>query len=366
MKPTNHIAALDGLRGLAAIIVVLFHLFETFSTGSATQVLNHGYLAVEFFFLLSGYVLCHAYDKRWDTMSFFDFMLRRVKRLHPMIIFGSIVGLSLLFLQNSTLFPILDGVPLWNILLAFLLGCLMIPLAPNLDIRGWTEMYPLNSPQWTMLYEYLANIVYALILRRTGKRTLFLLAALAAIFLADLTLNLNILSVYGDRGDQAYTVIGGWTSTWSDVYIALVRLMYPFLAGMLLSRLQLSIHCSKGPFLAALLLVAALCCPRIFPSVPWVNGVYELLCVLVVLPLILLLAKAHLVSECYSIYLVTLGEFSFPLYLVHFPFVYVQISLCESYPENSILISAGCFIMMLATAWLFTRVNRHLWKQKVR
>ena len=360
MKSTGHIAALDGLRGLAAIIVVLFHLFETFSKGAATQVLNHGYLAVEFFFLLSGYVLCHAYDKRWDTMSFFGFMRRRVRRLHPMIIFGSIVGLSLLFLQKSTLFPILDGVPLWNILLAFLLGCLMIPLAPGLDIRGWTEMYPLNSPQWTMLYEYLANIVYALLLRKAGKRTLCLLAALAAIFLADLTLNLNILSVYGDRGDQAYTVIGGWTSAWSDVYIALVRLTFPFLAGMLLSRLQLGIHYGKGPIMAALLLVAARCCPRIFPSFPWVNGIYELLCVLVVLPLVLLLAKAHPVSESCSRLCVALGEFSFPLYLVHFPFVYVQISLCERYPGNGLLISAGCFILMLATAWLFTRINRRL------
>ena len=66
-KPRYEI--LDGLRGVAAMIVVAFHLLETYSKGPAYQVLNHGYLAVDFFFVLSGFVIGYAYDDRWNRMS---------------------------------------------------------------------------------------------------------------------------------------------------------------------------------------------------------------------------------------------------------------------------------------------------------
>ena len=60
---------LDGLRGVAAMIVVAFHLFETYSDGPSDQILNHGYLAVDFFFVLSGFVIGYAYDDRWGRMT---------------------------------------------------------------------------------------------------------------------------------------------------------------------------------------------------------------------------------------------------------------------------------------------------------
>ncbi len=69
-KPRYEI--LDGLRGVAAMIVVAFHLFETYSKGPLSQILNHGYLAVDFFFVLSGFVIGYAYDDRWDNMGIFQ------------------------------------------------------------------------------------------------------------------------------------------------------------------------------------------------------------------------------------------------------------------------------------------------------
>ena len=66
-KPRYEI--LDGLRGVASMIVVAFHLFETYSGNPVHQILNHGYLAVDFFFVLSGFVVGYAYDDRWDRMS---------------------------------------------------------------------------------------------------------------------------------------------------------------------------------------------------------------------------------------------------------------------------------------------------------
>ena len=99
-KPRYEI--LDGLRGVAALIIVAFHLFEVYSDGHPeNQILNHGYLAVDFFFVLSGFVIGYAYDDRWDRMSTWNFIKRRLVRLHPMVIFGCLLGAATFFLQGS-------------------------------------------------------------------------------------------------------------------------------------------------------------------------------------------------------------------------------------------------------------------------
>lgn len=358
MKEGGHIVALDGLRGIAALIVVLFHLFETFSTGPENQVLNHGYLAVEFFFLLSGYILSLAYDER--KMSFRAFMRRRVKRLHPMIIMGCTLGLLVLGLQKCNAFPLLESLPITRVLLVYFLGCFLIPTLPSLDIRGWTEMYPLNSPQWTMLYEYIANVIYALFLRKAGKIALICMSIFAALLTIDLTFNFDVFSIYGERAALSYTVIGGWTSTWPDIYIAFVRLSYPFVIGMLLRRSQIRIRCKKGPGIAAFLLCLALCSPRLFPSVQFVNGLYETFCILFLLPLIILLANADSIAERNVPICKYIGELSFPLYLTHFPFVYLQVAMCERYPGHDWLISIGCFCLIILFAVLFGWINRRI------
>lgn len=88
-----HYEILDGLRGVAAVMVIIFHLFEAHAGGShLTQIINHGYLAVDFFFMLSGFVIGYAYDDRWNRMTVGTFFKRRIIRLHPMVIMGSIVG----------------------------------------------------------------------------------------------------------------------------------------------------------------------------------------------------------------------------------------------------------------------------------
>lgn len=78
-KPRYEI--LDGLRGVAAMTVVAFHLFETYATSHFDQIVNHGYLAVDFFFVLSGFVIGYAYDDRWAKgMGVWQFFKRRSAR----------------------------------------------------------------------------------------------------------------------------------------------------------------------------------------------------------------------------------------------------------------------------------------------
>ena len=245
----SHYVILDGLRGVASLMVVVFHLFEAWSGGDpARQIINHGYLAVDFFFLLSGFVIAYAYDERWAAgMSPWDFYKRRLVRLQPMIIIGGLIGVAMLGLQHSLLFPKLETVTAWQIAGVLLLSFVMIPLTPSAEIRGWGEIYPLNGPQWSLFYEYVGNILYAAGLRKLPVRWLAGLVALSALALV-------WLLVRGPRGD----VIGGWALDASGVQIGLTRVMFPFFAGILLMRVGKRIKVRNAFAVCSLLLIAAL------------------------------------------------------------------------------------------------------------
>ena len=235
-KPRYEI--LDGLRGVASVIVVLFHLLETYSAGPAYQVINHGYLAVDFFFVLSGFVIGYAYDDRWNRMTTWGFFKRRLVRLHPMVLMGTVLGACFYFFAQGDGFPLIGHVPGWKVALAFLMGLLMIPCGPRMDIRGWGETNSFNGPNWSLTWEYVGNILYAFFFRRLSKALLALFVAAAAFCTLDLCLNWNVFGLLTEgRNAQIYTVIGGWSLTSEQVYIGLTRLFYPFLCGLLISRI---------------------------------------------------------------------------------------------------------------------------------
>ena len=125
-----HYALLDGLRGVAALLVVWYHVFEgySFAGGGLVRVVNHGYLAVDFFFMLSGFVLAYAYNDRWGRGGFTlgGFFRRRLVRLHPMEVFGAVVGLVSFWVQGSVKW---DGtsVSLPLTLLAFVCAVCFVP-----------------------------------------------------------------------------------------------------------------------------------------------------------------------------------------------------------------------------------------------
>src|SRR6202162_2265618 len=89
----EHFEVLDGLRGSAAFLIVIFHVFNySFGFHGPWALVKHAYLAVDFFFALSGFVVAYAYDDRWGRMTQWDFYKRRLIRLQPMVVMGSIVG----------------------------------------------------------------------------------------------------------------------------------------------------------------------------------------------------------------------------------------------------------------------------------
>ena len=175
-----HYALLDGLRGVAALLVVWYHVFEgyQFASGSAIiQEINHGYLAVDFFFILSGFVIGYAYDDRWGkTLTLGKFFKSRLIRLHPMVVMGALIGLVMFILQGAVTW---NGTPasVPAMMTALLCAMLMIPALPGggYEVRGNGEMFPLNGPAWLLFFEYIGNILYALFIRRLSTRALAIL-----------------------------------------------------------------------------------------------------------------------------------------------------------------------------------------------
>lgn len=257
---------LDGLRGVAAAMVVAFHLFETYSGGDHTrQILNHGYLAVDFFFVLSGFVIGYAYDDRWAKgMSIWTFFKRRLIRLHPLLILGTAFGALLFYFgyhigptAEESVFPMIATTSPWKMLAVMFLCFTMIPLGKSMDIRGWEETNPLNGPAWSLQWEYLANILYALIIRRFSTLLLGAFVAASGVLTVLLCLNIDVFGVLAARDYAAYTVIGGWSLAPDQLLIGATRLLYPFFAGLLLSRLHASITIRRGGFLLCSIIIAA-------------------------------------------------------------------------------------------------------------
>lgn len=337
----KHYEILDGLRGVAAVMVVMFHLLETFTGGSnLKQIINHGYLAVDFFFVLSGFVIGYAYDNRWDKMTLKGFFKRRLIRLHPMIIAGMLIGAVCFYFQGSAVFPMIRQTPVWEMLLIMLIGFTLLPVPPSMDIRGWQEMHPLDGPAWSLFFEYIANILYALFIRKFSNKLL-------AVFVFIFGCILIQLSVFGPNGD----VIGGWSVEPSQLRIGFTRLLYPFFAGLLLSRICKPGHIKHAFFWCSLLLVIILSVPRIGGSNHlWMNGLYVSFCIIFLFPLIVYLgASGKVVGKLPSKICEFLGNISFPIYIIHYPFIYLftawvsnkNISLTQSLPVALIVLLAS-------------------------
>lgn len=355
-KPRYEI--LDGMRGVAAMIVVAYHLFETYSKGPAYQILNHGHLAVDFFFVLSGFVIGYAYDDRWNRMTVWEFFKRRLIRLHPMVIMGSVLGALLFYFGDSALFPLIGQTPWWKMLLLFLLGCTMLPALTGWDIRGWQETNPLNGPTWSLMWEYLANILYALIIRRLSKGVLAVVVLCSAVLTIDLTMNLDLFGLLAERPEAlAHTVIGGWSITPEQCYIGICRLFYPFFCGLLLSRIGKRINVHNGFWWCSLFITAVLVMPRLGGETDaWQDGLYETVSILLVFPLIVLMGAGSTVHGKRSVAVCNfLGEISYPLYITHFPLIYLQMSWASQHSDlptgTHICVALSVFILSVGLAY---------------
>ena len=319
-----HYELLDGLRGVAAILVLFYHIFEGFSFAEVTngagdgiiRTLNHGHIAVDFFFILSGFVISYAYDDRWNKMNTWQFFKRRLIRLHPMLIMGAIIG-CLAF--ASVGFERWDGstAPTGWVMTALLLTMFMIPTVPGLpyEVRGNGEMFPLNGPGWSLFFEYIGNILYALFMRRMSTR-----------ILTTFTILLGIAHAWFFIGNvSGYDMIGvGWTIDEVNFWGGLVRMLFPFSMGMLIAR-TFKPRKVKGAFwICSVTLVVLFSVPYIASSgAISLNSLYEFICIAFIFPMLVWLGACGTASGTTGMMNRVLGELSYPLYIVHYPIMYI-------------------------------------------
>lgn len=361
-KPRYEI--LDGLRGVAAIMVIVFHLFETYSKGPAYQIINHGYLAVDFFFVLSGFVIGYAYDDRWGKMTVGGFFKRRLTRLHPMVIAGTLIGAALFFFAGAA-FPKVMEVEGWKFALCLVMGLLMIPCGPKLDMRGWGEMNTFNGPNWSLTFEYVANILYALVFRHLPKAILAVLCAVCAVFTLDLTLGWDIFGLFPNGAK--YNVIGGWSLNAQQLYIGFSRLLYPFLCGLLISRILpfhrtetnpsgSPLHLKGGFWWCSLAIVAIMSIPCIGGRQGLMDGLYQALCIIILFPLIVLAGAGSTTTDAKSTAVCRwLGDISYPLYITHYPLIYMQMGWARTHAQaplwQHLTVAIGVLFLSIVLAW---------------
>ena len=313
----SHYEILDGLRGVAALMVIFYHIFEGFATSPFDQRFNHGYLAVDFFFALSGFVIGYAYDDRWKKMKISDFFKRRLIRLQPMIVLSAIFGAITFCIQGSVKW---DGtsVPMSMIMLALLMTMFLIPASPGAgaEVRGNNEMYPLNGPAWSLFFEYIGNILYALVLRKLSTKALRIFVACAGLGLA--LFAIFSLSGYGHLGV-------GWSMTDYNLLGGLLRLLFSFSMGLLLSRNFKPIQIRGAFWICSVVIVTLLSMPYIGgEELKWLNGLYDSICVIVVFPILVYVGASGKTTDKNSTKICKfMGDISYPLYMVHYPFMYL-------------------------------------------
>lgn len=319
-----HYELLDGLRGVAALLVVIYHIFEGLAFAEATDgagsglitTLNHGHIAVDFFFILSGFVISYAYDDRWNKMTLGGFFKRRLIRLHPMLIIGAVIGAIAFFAVGCEKW---DGTvtPTSWVMIALLLTMFMIPAVPGVpyEVRGNGEMFPLNGPGWSLFFEYIGNICYALFMRRMSTKVL-----------AFFTLILGLAHAWFFIGDiSGYDMIGvGWTIDEVNLWGGFIRMLFPFSMGMLLAR-TFKPRKVKGAFWICTLALIALFAVPYIPSEGGIsfNSLYEFVCIACIFPALVWLGACGTASGATSRLNCFLGELSYPLYIVHYPIMYI-------------------------------------------
>lgn len=287
--------ALDGLRGLAAISVMMWHTPHAWPAG---VVPGSGYLSVDLFFGLSGFVLAFAYDDRFARgLGTAAFMTMRLIRLFPLYFLAcSFKSLSLLATWAAF------GTMYWPwtpdvLAVSSVLNYLFLPVPPSLAPH--LPMYPLADQAWSLFFELIVNLLFVLFWRWLTIRVLLAICALSAVVLV-------ALSLAG----------GGLNAgmTWDTLGIGLARVLFSFPMGVLLYRLSrgqgtLAIH-------PAILLVLFL--PLVWmPFAGLARAIYDPLVILLAFPALIYVSARTLSSPRWTAVFTFLGLTSYGVYLLH-------------------------------------------------
>ena len=278
----------DGLRGIAALAVVLYHLLPA---AGVAQSIPRGYLAVDLFFMLSGYVITQAYVTRLQAgMSLGRFVAIRLVRLYPLFILGQLLGCLALAVTGHDV-----GI----VLMALAAGALMAPIP--VTVNGLPLIFPLNSPAWSLFFEMAINVTFVFLIP-LGLRGLVWLCALSAVAVA------VAAAKYGsmDMGWNIHNFIGGFP-----------RVAFSFLAGVILYHVTTRLR--DGNLIPLLLMTALVAIVGTTLQGWWI----DVAVVLFVFPALILLAASWQPTGHVRTVSGFLGRISYPIYIIHAPLLHL-------------------------------------------
>ena len=246
-----------------------------------------------------------------------DFFKRRLIRLHPMVVLGAVLGAITFCIQGSVQW---DGthVAISMVMLSLLCTIFFIPAMPGAgyEVRGNGEMFPLNGPCWSLFFEYIGNILYALFIRRLSNKALAVMVVLLGVALT--LFAIFDVSTYGNIGV-------GWTLDGVNFLGGLLRMLFPFSLGMLLSRNFKPVKVKGAFWICTLILIALFFVPYLEGAEPvCTNGVYEAFCIVVAFPILVWLGASGSTTDKQSTQICKfLGDISYPIYVIHYPLMYL-------------------------------------------
>lgn len=321
----SRLPLLDGLRGLAALAVMLFH--EAGLHGSR-GFLSHSYMAVDFFMLLSGFVLARSFEPKMAAgLGTRRFMVLRLKRLYPLMALGTLIGAAHLAFTGG------EG----PLLLLLALGLAFVP-----RLAGPAEIFPLNGPQWSLLFELAANLLHVVVLRRLPRLAVLAIGGLCLFGVLRAALHYGTLDL-------------GWQE--NGFWVGLVRTGSAYCLGVVMARTlsPREAHGELAWLVPMALLPALLCGPMLLPGELRLYACWAVMAA--GFPLLMLLALRTGTPARFAPLLDWLGRLSFPLYAVHVPLLTLAALLGRLHPAFATTARLGGVGMVLGAAALLAETR---------
>jgi len=286
----RHFQALDGFRGVAALGVVWLHTTEILNLPLRPQT---AFMAVDFFFCLSGFVIAYSYEEKLRAnLGLRAFLIERLIRLMPLAVTGAVLGGVVLLVRAL----VLKDISLGRVVATTCLNAFLIPSGLLSDSRH-PEAFPVDPVLWSLFYEVAINIVFGVCIRYANRAALISTAILGGLLI----------------------IIASWTYggldvgyNWNNLYAGVARVLYPFAAGILICKLRSRRNTFALPLVIGLAIIL---------GGPFVGSFGEIVMALLIFPAMIYVGAGAEPTKWVAAACARLGALSYPLYAIDHPLI---------------------------------------------
>lgn len=323
MKNADRLLTLDAMRGIAAICVMVTHI----KVDGLPHLVASGYLAVDFFFLLSGLVIAKTYDERLAAgQTLFNFVAVRAIRIYPLYLVGW--GLGLAMCVGQILFNRPDQLTTANLAVTSTFEFFLLPS----PVSG--QLFVLDVPAWSLFFELFINVLYALLLVGLSTRILVILAFIFSALLIFSALQFGSLNI---------------GQNWATFYGGFARVGFSFVVGMLIQRLHATPMRNSW---RALLPVLALVGLLLIQADDFGRATYDLGVVLIAAPIVVWFGASYNPPAFLQRAAQKIGELSYPVYTIHYPIIFIFGFIAKKFNVSPEFWVPSYFLFVVVLAWI--------------